>query len=279
MHADLLDNLEDQTIAEWVPISQMFVDPAYTRPVSEAQINRMLRNGFDADKLGVIMLSMREDGRYAVLDGNHRREAAKKVGIKQMRALVFIDKTPKQEADLFVAFNTMNRPTALDRFRARLSMGELQATEIQKILNKHGMTVAISGAVVGGVSAVAALDKLYSEAGPRGTYEVVNILHRAWGQERRAWVTQMIEGMRQFWLRYHAEVDKNRLVDRMQLTTPERVLAQSGAVVRKSTTVGTLIGQTVADQYNAGLRSHRLSEWIDHPGKKFATASTPSVET
>lgn len=275
MESHELENLDEHTLVDWVPISKMFVAP-YTRPVSETQINRMLRNGFDVDKLGTIMLSMRADGRFAILDGNHRVQAARKKGITEMFARVFIDKTYKEEADLFVAFNTVNRPSALDRFRARLEMEELKATEIQQILEKHGMTVALQGAVVGGVSAVAALDKLYDEQGPTGVYEVVNLLHRAWGNERRAWVTQMIEGMRQFWLRYHNEVDKVRLVDRLRLVTPERVLAQSGIVVRKHANMSTMVGQTVAEQYNTGLRSNRLSEWIDHPGKGIDGRSRPS---
>lgn len=263
------DELDRQTIAEYVPIVEMFVDK-YTRPVGEAQINRMIRSGFDPDKLGDIMLSLRSDGRYAIIDGNHRVQIARKVGITKMFARVFIDKTYEQEADLFVAFNTVNRPSALDRFRARLQMNELQAVEIQGILQQRGLFVAINGAALGSVHAVSALDKIYEEQGPRGLAEIVDILHKAWGTERRAWTTKILEGMRQFWLRYRTEARKDRLIDRLKLTTPERILAEAGVIIVIKASAGTLIGRTIVLRYNQGLKSNRLADWKDKPGKTYS---------
>jgi hypothetical protein len=278
------EDLERETIADWVPISRMFVDK-YTRPVGEAQINRMLRNGFSVNKLGMIMLSLRADGRFAILDGNHRVQAARKYGLSKMAARVFIDLSYEQEAELFEAFNTVNRPNALDRFRARIERKELQALEIEEILQRHEMRVGLNGPALGTCQAVGGLDRAYTELGPIGLEEVVSILHDAWGQERRAWVENMLSGMRLFWHRYRNEVERKRLVEQLSLVTPERLLAEAGAVtLSRSPSPGTQVGRTMLDRYNRGLRVRKLADWIDNPRKAWAsidppqtTAATPQV--
>lgn len=259
------ERLDRDTLTDWVPVSKMFVDK-YARPASEDRIVAMIRSGFSADKLGCIMLSMRDDGRFAIIDGNHRVQVSRRMGITLMLARVFIDLTYEQEAELFVAFNSVNRPTALDRFRARLEAGEPQAHEIAEILRKHGMTVAINGRALGAVGAVSALDKLYREQGPTGVYDIVNILHRAWGNAPRAWVTDMVSGMRMFWLRYHDEVDRTLLVERLRVVTPEIVLGHAGVGQIKAPNNGSLVGRQLVETYNRGLRRNRLSEWVERPG-------------
>src|SRR5262245_48240759 len=212
------DDIERETFAEWVPIADMFCAP-YQRPASAFKLRGWLQT-FDAKKLGVIMLSMRDDGRYAILDGNHRAQLAQRRGITHMAARVFIDLTYHQEAELYEAFNTVNRPTPLDKFRSRLERRELQATEIDGILRKHGMHVGVDDRSKTAVLAVIALDKTYTDLGPAGLYEVVNILHRAWGTEPTAWSGRIISALRQFWMRYRSEADANRVVEKLQRTNP-----------------------------------------------------------
>lgn len=268
--AHLMEMIERETIAEWVPISKLFVD-RYGRPVSDHAINKMMRGGFKPNSLGTIMLSLREDGRYAILDGNHRTQYARKWGVLRMHARVFIDKTYEEEAALFADFNSTNRPTALDRFRARLEAGDEIAHDIQRILARHSLTIGIDGQGHGTVQSVGAIDKVYSELGPLGLDRVVEILHGAWGYERKAWVQPMVEGMRQFWARYGEECDIPRLIGQMKLLTPEQILAQAGLVALRTASPGTLIGMTLVDRYNRGLRSRRLPDWVEHPGRRPAS--------
>ncbi len=251
----------------WVPITQLSLD-RYTRPVSEVKVNRMLERGLMLDALGTISVSQRSDGRYMILDGHHRVQASRKWGLPQMLSRIYVGKTYQEEALLFRAFNTTNRPTALDRFRARLEEGEETALDIQRILNRHGLAVGLSGPAHGTVQSVGAIDKLYGELGPIGLDRVTDILHRAWGSERKAWVQPMVEGMRQFWARYQEEVDIERLITQLKLHTPEQILAQAGLVALKSAAPGALVGRTLVERYNQGLRKRKLSDWVDHPGRR-----------
>jgi hypothetical protein len=161
----------------------------------------------------------------------------------------------------------MNKPSALDLFRGRYDAGDPQARDIQAILAPYGLRVSYQNpGPLGSISAVFALDKVYNDQGPRALSSVISILHGAWGYQRRAYVTNMIMGMAMFWLRYRDHVKKSRLVDRLSLLKPEEVLADAGVMrIKKATTV-TLIGRSIRDRYNYGLRGDRtLGPWIDRP--------------
>ena len=268
-HLDHLPDgdLDRDTIGEWVPVGSMFVAP-YGRPVSQAKINNLLRAGFDLEKVGVILVSLRDDGRYAILDGNHRVQAARQVGITAMPCRVFLDKTYREEAELYNAFATVNKQTALDRFRARLEAGELAATEIDGMLRRHGMRVAIHGPGVGAVAAVFQLDTVYTHHGPRFLAEVVDLIYDAWDTSARGWTSKTLAGMTTFWMRYRTTADRARLVDRLRLHTPEILLREAG-LLRPSLTpdAGSAIGRAIWQIYNTGLRSNALSDWVDRPGK------------
>lgn len=262
---DMIDNLDQYTFSEIVPIQVIHTAP-YCRPVSEYRVNLLLRQGFDVRKMGSIKTSMRADGQHYILDGNHRREAAKKLGLTSLPAQVFIDLTYEEEAELFIAFNTVNRPTAMDRFRARLEKGDEQALDIQRILESVGMKIALNGPAIGQVSSIAATDRAYEDLGEKGLTDIVQILYAAWGNSRRAWVNIMIDGMRQFWGRYRTEIVRSQLIDKLQMVTPEWLLAQAGmGYVQESP--GTRLGKQIVARYNwKRPPGTRLGEWVANPG-------------
>jgi hypothetical protein len=268
------DWLERETISEYVPIADMFVD-RYQRVPSEAKINQILRSDFDPDALGTIALSLRgkkdpHPGLYAIVDGNHRVQLCRKLGITHIFARVFIDKTYQEEAALYRKLNNRHRMTALDAFRGRIEEGELQALEMRDLLAAHQLRLGSNQDGIGVISAVASLDHLYADCGPRGFAEIIALIHGAWAKERRAWIGAIIDGVKQFWIRYQGEADEKRLIDRLKLIHPEDILrnAQVGLVKRGS--AGTRVGRQIYETYNAGLRSpRRLSEWSDHPGKGY----------
>lgn len=238
---------------------------AYTRPVSEHKINKMLRRGFDWMALQTISLSERPSGQLAVLDGHHRIRAGRKVGMLRMYARIYSDLTYEREAELFEKFNTQNKPTALDRFRARLEYNEANACQIQEILSLYELQIGLRGVTLGSIQSVGAIDRLFQEQGPSGLAAVISILWHAWQLDRKAYVQTMVDGMRQFWARYHSDVDSERLITQLQALTPDQVLVKSGVNVVKSATPSTMVGRQVLEQYNLGLRRNRLPDWAARP--------------
>lgn len=260
-------HFDDGSYIALVPLNKIIYEP-YCRPFSEARINKMIREGFDRSKLGTPTMSLRLDGWYASVDGRHRADVMRRLGYTAMYCRVYEGQTYEQEALQYDGLNTMNRPIALDRFRARYEAKEPREIHICEILGRYGIHVAMNDSSHGGgTRAVGALIKLYDEQGPIAFEEVVSILSSTWGIERRAWVAPMIDGMRQFWMRYRAQVKRARLIDRLKLLTPDRILAQSGFSPVKNATTASLVGRVLVAQYNSGLRhGSTLPEWVERPG-------------
>ena len=68
--AGRMEGLADQTI-EVIPLDRMFLE-TYQRTLQQHKVDKIVKE-FDSSKLGVLMVSERPDGRYAVIDGQHRR--------------------------------------------------------------------------------------------------------------------------------------------------------------------------------------------------------------
>lgn len=260
---DRLAQIDEVTFLERIAIVQMFVAP-YGRPVGTHQIGRMLKLGFDPRKLGIITVSMREDGRFAIIDGNHRRQLAAHAGLTELLARVFIDLTYEEEADLYIALNTIKPPTALDRWRARVEMREALPLHVNEILARHDLRVAQhqTTSTPGLVQCVRSLEKAYVERGPQAFEELFVILRRAWGTDPSAYSGRMIDGLSAFWARYRDLADLDRLVIQLQQTTPLRLAAAAGIVVMANGSRDEALGKQIVMAYVGRSRSKfSLPDW------------------
>ena len=263
---------ERESLFEMVDLTKItIIRKPYCRPVSEFKVNQIVRQGFDMMYFGVMHLSYQTDGTFAILDGQHRSAAARKAGITVVPARIFFDKGYEEEAKISYHLNFIHRPTALDNFRYRFASGEEQARDIVLIVAKTapGMHIPVTDGVgrgaVGSITSIGAIDRAYADLGPKGFEDIVRILFTAWGQERRAWITDMIEGMRQFWGRYRTEVKEADLIDKLKLVTPEAVIREAGVGVVRTETAASAIGKAIRGFYNQYRRSRRLPEWQSQP--------------
>ena len=132
----------------WVPIDQCFVD-AYGRPEKPGRVASVLKD-FDEDGLGVIIVSARPDGRYAVIDGNHRVLAAQKMGLTHIEASIRYGYTYEYEADLYGKFANVAKQTAGDQFRALVEKRDPDALDIKAIVElgrKRGLDLYVKAVV------------------------------------------------------------------------------------------------------------------------------------
>jgi hypothetical protein len=108
-------------------------DTLYQRPSSERAIRRIVDAGWDEGLQSVLMVS---GNTMHIIDGGHRAEAARRLGITQLPALVYHGLTLEQEARYFVEFNRLRRPVGLKaRQKASLLFGEGDAMAAQEILD------------------------------------------------------------------------------------------------------------------------------------------------
>jgi hypothetical protein len=104
----------------------------YQRPASRRVINAIKEMGWDTGLQTVILVSAETN---RVLDGGHRVQAARELGIEQLPALVYHGLSEKDEARYFVNLNRLRRPVGLRaRHRAELLAGGAEASEAQKVV-------------------------------------------------------------------------------------------------------------------------------------------------
>jgi PII-like signaling protein len=90
----------------FVRIADMIVDERYQRSIERrglSNIRKIARN-FDWAKFSPVMLSRRENGQYAIIDGQHRSHAAALCGVTEVPAVVS-ELTIEQEAAAFSWIN------------------------------------------------------------------------------------------------------------------------------------------------------------------------------
>lgn len=274
------DAIEDQTIGCMLPVGELFHDNVYSRPLSESRVASIAAK-FDFNALGALYVSLRGDGRYAVLDGCHRHAAAIRVGVKLLPCRVYIDLTIEQEAGLFTIFNRDRRAMKPGEvFRGRLASGDQKAIDIRDVVRSTGFDVGLNGSHdVGRIGAVAAVEAVYTMMGPEMLREVLQLIADTWGtDDNRGHSDVAVRGLSAFLVRYrdHQNFHRARLIDRLQLTGPTTLIANSGAFRKVVYGIDPpqAFGRTVLGVYNKSLREgSQLPEWVARAYSEIAKAS------
>lgn len=268
-----LEKIEQVTFSENVDLS-LIIEDKYCRPVREWRVHRMARE-WKPRGAGALYVSLRPDGRYAILDGNHRRRAAMLVGVKTLPARVFIDLTYEEEADLFDIFNQQARGNAMDRFRAKIQKKDSQALIIKQIAEYYGLE--IDSARHDGDSrlfCIADVERIYEDYGADMLRQIFRILTQAWSGRRSALGRSAVVGVSMFLARHGDEPQFNekRLIEKMRLIMPEEMIARSKSLQAAERSDGaSAYGKSLVTLYNQNLRDTEkmlLKPWLPRIRRK-----------
>lgn len=238
-----------------VSIDKLVVDGKYQRPVEEKRVERIV-NEFDSKLLGTLELSERKNGTFAVIDGQHRYEALKRVGRKTVPSLVHKNLTVKEEADLFARTNMGRKPlTPVQRFRAQVFAGDPQAVAISKIVTKCGFKVDYSetSTELGAIASVVALEQAYRNHGGEHLTQMLETIRDLWFGERYAVSANIIRGMGKFLMMYGENLNQTHL-DRLSRTPSQAIVRR--AQERSQTGTRESVTALIADDMRrlAGLK-------------------------
>lgn len=129
----------------WLNVGSLRIDDAYQRLIAteDAQrvIKRIAENFTWRDFLAVVV-GKRDDRTLWVIDGQHRLEAAKRLGIINVPCLIFPYDSIAEEAQTFVAINRdRRRVDAVDLFLASLTAGDEEAEALDEVFQDAGVKV------------------------------------------------------------------------------------------------------------------------------------------
>ena len=250
-----------------VPVSElMLMKEGNRRVVNTSQLERMQRE-WDPSLIGVLHVAAKNgDGKYAIIDGQHRFTVMKGLGWSNQRVACIIHENAKDLSDkarLFVGFNDRIAVRPIDRFLNQLAAGEDRAVAINAVLRRVGLRVDHYSAN-GTVTAVTALEKVLDDLGEKGLERVLTISTTAWGVTPGAVKSEVIRGLGLFLRRYGSEVDNTDVAAKIRTIPggPDNLIARA----RSSRDIhGSSLPQNVAAvitaTYNKGRRNKSLASW------------------
>jgi hypothetical protein len=223
----------------WLRPVDARVDAEVQRRFDQTHANRIAKS-YDPALFGLGHVSLRADGTYVVLDGQHRVSAAKSSGHGEVKVLfrVYRGLSAATEADKFLELNANKKSVnALDGFNLALKAGHPVNVEIARILKSFGLRVA-GYRTDGGVSAVVALIHIYngrvnvkpssdsSTLDAAGLPEAqllsrtLSVLVKAYGTDRDAFDGILLKGIAGLLVKHGAKVDSSVLSKALKKSPP-----------------------------------------------------------
>lgn len=192
-----------------IPPSMIEADYSYQRPIDEAFVRKITAN-WRWDLMGMPVVSLRKNGTYYVVDGNHRVEGRRRIDPNTpVDCEVVEGLTIPEEARLFNDLNRNRRyVVALARFKAEVRGNIPDAVEIQNIVTDTGFIVAF-GSGNKTISAVGCLEYVHKRM--NNLQRVLEIL-KPWAEfDDRVTDGTIIRGVALFLLTFGDKVSDARL--------------------------------------------------------------------
>jgi hypothetical protein len=247
-----------------IPMMDLFIDRTYQRELDESRAKKI------ADKLnprilGEITVSDRGDGKFAIVDGQHRYHALCLLGHCKPGATVscrvFTGMSLEEEAMTFAYLggygNTRRALNAFSLWKARVSGKEPAAIDIVTIARKRGLSVTPAKAN-NSISAVRAIESIYNHGNLAETLDTA----KAWanGDKRNCdyFDGDVLKAISSF-LREYDTVTPSVLAKRLGEITPDRLAVKIRNMRKSHEFSGALAACVIIrEQYNSGLKKNRL---------------------
>lgn len=205
-----------------VPIDALGVDPSYQREVKPG--HRKIMADFDETAFGVPLVGEREDCTLWIVDGLQRITAVKKLGHEKVRVEVFASNGPEHEALVFKLVNlNRTRLRPIEEFRALLTSHDETCWMIRNVVEECGFRI---GTGDGELSCVNTLRRI-AVTGGQGIPAVrftLNTVRAAWPADPLAIYSDLLLGFCVFFGSMDGVVDLDRLLPRLQTSTPQKIL-------------------------------------------------------
>lgn len=253
----------------WVPIGEMFRPAELQRPMDEAHVERIVNNWNDA-AFGAPILSFRGHGNrgprgeaFAIVSGQHRIEAARRVGRTRVFCAVVDGLSAADEARVFNDEDRRKRQSTLHKFHLARQSGDTTAVTIWETLNDAGFIIARDGGDKSKrtVRCIAALYRALSRGNLRAT---MNIIAAAFDYEAKACSAEIVDGVSVL-LAARPSIDHGRLAARMRSVGAPTILqryamarAANGTTSKEGGTAPLTMANVLVGVYNYNLRDGKI---------------------
>lgn len=221
----------------YLPMSLMFVDYAYQRP-TRSKVQKIAAD-FDDNKCGLLLVSYRNDGRFAIIDGGNRFEAARLVGKTALNCQILTDLSVQQEALVFAAQNDNRvRLTENDLLKAQVCAGDEIAIGFQNLCKEFGVRLYQSNDV-GYLVCTKTARRYYAEDAAALRWVFSMICKAKWNTVRKGFSVYSITPLWNLYQDYagHVEEIESKLLALMIPLTPQAILHKAQSLFVSHTRV------------------------------------------
>lgn len=254
-----------------VLVSELHIDPSAQRKLSTQWVREHV-DVFDVDQLGYIVVNRRADGKWYIVDGQHRVELMRAVGWgdQLIHAELFESLSQREEAKLFNARNDRRAVRRYDHFRISVTAGDQQACDITSIVASVGLVIS-DQQTNGSITAVDKLEKIYQGGGIASSHEgrsallrTLTTIRNAWGDSPAGFNGALLRGIGLVQLRYNGEIDQKALATKLApIKGGAPGLLGNARALREMNgrPVHHCIASIVVDVYNRSRRNGKLEQW------------------
>jgi ParB-like nuclease domain len=209
-----------------VNIDTLVIDTRYQRHLNEHRIGKMV-DEWNPGQQGVLEVSKRDNGTYAVFDGQHRLAALKAMGRKTAPCNVHEGLDAQGEASLFVRLQADRRsPTPVERFKAQVFSGDKDAIRIANIIAESGFR---TGTNTGDLRAIVAIERVARKHGDDVLRQTLEAIRDIWYGDEYALDGLILSGFGQFLSDYGSKFTE-RHADRLRTTLPILIKRRAAAI-------------------------------------------------
>ena len=219
-----------------IPVKDLYVDQKYQRELNETAVTRMV-SSYDPNLFEPPTVNDRhawngyKGPRWALIDGQHRRAMARKLGIETVTCRV-ISVAPEHEAQIFVELNRQRLwLSPMSQFHSELGSKNPAALEIENCLNERGLSVQQrkTEREPTKVACVVALKNIYASSGAVGLGKTMDVVLATWDEtDPRRFSGIIVQGIHRF-ISKNRNADLDKLADRLSRMTATSLLAKASA--------------------------------------------------
>lgn len=225
---------------------------AYQRPVRPAHVRQLIRK-WDHNYLTPIEVSFR-DGKYNVINGQHRIEAMKKMNHGEdlvVQCLVYTGLTYQQEAAMYYLLDkTSGHLKLANAIKALMESGtDPELMDIKQRIERAGFTWALdrpSGATYE-IKPVREIINAYQKLGGQAFSRMLGLMAGTWHGAQNSLKSGMISGMALFLKTHENELEDYEFIRRLSEANPSEII-QLAHVERPAVRYARLIRRKYNEQ-------------------------------
>lgn len=235
---------------------------SYQRPVDEKEADRLIRD-WDERLLDPVIVSFR-DGKFYVIDGQHRIAAMRKMnnGSEVMAVCkVYSGLTYEQEADLCYKLDKAKRRLSLSQSTNALAESgtDAEITEIKYLVEHCGFVWALgkSRGKTGEIVSTRALINAYHLLGRETFIRFLRLLQNTWEGDPRSLTAAIISGTALFVKTYETEMNDHTFLSRLSAVDPDEI-NRRGRADFSTGNVALRFARVILEKYNGQRGGKKL---------------------